>query len=90
MRESDIIEIIGASENNLKHIDMTIPKGKLVVFAGVSGSGGSMAYSFNHPGGMCPDCTGIGEQPVYWQQNPLLDPNKKLRDFTEEEWHTRV
>ena len=76
-----------------------------------------MAYSFNHPAGMCPDCTGIGEQmelnedsmfdldksineggilfsqfssgwqTVYWQQNPLLDPNKKLRDFTEEEWH---
>ena len=201
-RVSDNIEIIGASENNLKHIDVTIPKGELVVFAGVSGSGksslafdtvavessrewqqsyplflrnkmphydrpkvdeirnltpaivvdqhaigansrstvgtsvdvaplmrllfsrvgepsagGSMAYSFNHPAGMCPDCTGIGEQmelnedsmfdldksineggilfsqfssgwqTVYWQQNPLLDPNKKLRDFTEEEWH---
>ena len=201
-RVADNIEIIGASENNLKHIDVTIPKGKLVVFAGVSGSGksslafdtvavessrewqqsyplflrnkmlhydrpkvdeirnltpaivvdqhaigansrstvgtavdvaplmrllfsrvgepsagGSMAYSFNHPAGMCPDCTGIGEQmelnedsmfdldrsineggilfsqfssgwqTVYWQQNPLLDPNKKLRDFTEEEWH---
>ena len=28
-----------------------------------------------------------GWQTVYWQQNPLLDPNKKLRDFTEEEWH---
>ena len=198
---NDNIEIIGASENNLKHVDVTIPKGKLVVFAGVSGSGksslafdtvaveserewqqsyplflrnkmphydrpkvdeirnltpaivvdqhaigansrstvgtavdvaplmrllfsrvgepsagGSMAYSFNHPAGMCPDCTGIGEQlelvedsmfdleksiseggicfsqfssgwqTTYWQQNPLLDPNKKLRDFTEEEW----
>ena len=198
----DDIEILGAAENNLKHIDLAIPKGKLVVFAGVSGSGksslafdtiavessrewqqsyplflrnkmphydrpkvdeiknltpaivvdqhslgsnsrstvgtavdvaplmrllfsrvgqpsagGSMAYSFNHPAGMCPDCTGIGEQlelieesmfdpdktineggirfsqfssgwqTVYWQQNPLLDPDKKLRDFTEEEWH---
>ena len=201
LRESDNIEIIGASENNLKHIDVTIPKGKLVVFAGVSGSGksslafdtvaveserewqqsyplflrnkmphydrpkvdeirnltpaivvdqhaigansrstvgtavdvaplmrllfsrvgepsvgGSMAYSFNHPAGMCPDCTGIGEQlelveesmfdldksineggicfsqfssgwqTTYWQQNPLLDPDKKLRDFTDAEW----
>ena len=38
---TDDIEIIGASENNLKHIDLTIPKGKLVVFAGVSGSGKS-------------------------------------------------
>ena len=197
----DNIEILGASENNLKHIDVTIPKGKLVVFAGVSGSGksslafdtvaveaerewqqsyplflrnkmphydrpkvdeirnltpaivvdqhaigassrstvgtavdvapllrllfsrvgepsagGSMAYSFNHPAGMCPDCTGIGErlelieesmfdpdkslaegailfsqfsagwQTHLYQNNPLLDPNKKLRDFTPEEW----
>ncbi len=200
---NDEIEIIGAAENNLKHIDVTIPKGKLVVFAGVSGSGksslafdtvaveserewqqsyplflrnkmphydrpkvdeirnltpaivvdqhpigstsrstvgtavdvapllrllfsrvgqpsagGSMAYSFNHPAGMCPDCTGLGEQmelikesmfdldktlaegairfsqfssgwqTVYYQNNPLLDPNKKLRDFTAEEWKT--
>ena len=197
----DCIEILGASENNLKHIDVTIPKGQLVVFAGVSGSGksslafdtiavesarewqqsyplflrnkmphydrpkvdeirnltpaivvdqhpigassrstvgtavdvapllrllfsrvgqpsagGSMAYSFNHPAGMCPDCTGIGErlelnkesmfdpdkslaegailfsqfssgwQTVYYQNNPLLDPYKKLRDFSPEEW----
>ena len=198
---NDSIEIIGASENNLKHIDVTIPKGKLVVFAGVSGSGktslafdtvaveserewqqsyplflrnrmphydrpkvdeirnltpaivvdqhaigatsrstvgtavdvaplmrllfsrvgepsagGSMAYSFNHPAGACPDCTGIGEQielikeslfdkeksiaeggilfsqfssgwqTVYYQNNPLIDPYKKLKDFTPEEW----
>ena len=199
--KTDSIEIIGASENNLKHISVTIPKGKLVVFAGVSGSGksslafdtvaveserewqqsyplfirnrmphydrpkvdeirnltpaivvdqrpvgsssrstvgtavdvaplmrllfsrvgvpsagGSMAYSFNHPAGACPDCTGIGEQielikeslfdkeksiaeggilfsqfssgwqTVYYQNNPLIDPYKKLKDFTPEEW----
>ena len=197
----DDIEVFGASENNLKHIEVTIPKGKLVVFAGVSGSGksslafdivavessrewqqsyplflrnkmphydrpkvdeirnltpavvvdqraigatsrstvgtavdvaplmrllfsrvgepsagGSMAYSFNHPAGMCPDCTGIGEklelieesmfdpdksladgailfsqfssgwQTHLYQNNPLLDANKKLRDFTPDEW----
>lgn len=197
----DNIEIIDAHENNLKHIDITIPKGKLVVFAGVSGSGksslafdtiavessrewqssyplflrnkmphyerpavgeirnltpaiivdqkshstgsrstvgtaidaaplirllfsrvgspsagGSMAYSFNHPAGMCPECTGLGEELVLreesmfdtdkslceggilfsqftagwqsclYQNNPLLDPDKKLRDFTPEEW----
>lgn len=39
--ENDRIEIKGASENNLKHIDVSIPKGKLVVLAGVSGSGKS-------------------------------------------------
>ncbi|MBQ3937911.1 MAG: excinuclease ABC subunit UvrA [Clostridia bacterium] len=200
-KNHDSIEIIGAAENNLKHIDVTIPKGRLVVFAGVSGSGksslafdtvaveserewqqsyplfirnrmphydrpkvdeirnltpaivvdqrpigassrstvgtavdaaplmrllfsrvgkpsagGSTAYSFNHPAGACPDCTGMGEQieldkesmfdpdrslaegailfsqfssgwqTVYYQNNPLLDPNKKLRDFSPEEW----
>lgn len=41
MQRTDNIEIIGASENNLKHINVTIPKGQLVVFAGVSGSGKS-------------------------------------------------
>ncbi len=197
----DIIKITGAAENNLKDVSLTIPKGKLVVFAGVSGSGksslafgtiavesarewqnnyslyirnkmphyerpkveaicgltpsivvdqrspgassrstvgtavdvapllrllfsrcgtpsagGSMAYSFNHPLGMCPDCTGLGESLVLkeetmfdrersladgailfsqfsagwqthlYQNNPLLDPNKKLHDFTDDEW----
>ena len=199
-KQNDNIEIIGAHENNLKHISVTIPKGQLVVFAGVSGSGksslafdtiavesarewqssyplflrnkmphyerpkveeiynltpsivvdqramgassrstvgtaidvaplvrllfsrigqpsagGSMAYSFNHPMGMCPDCTGIGEQLVLiedkmfdmdktlaegalqfsqfsagwqtylYQNNPLLDPHKKLCEFSAEE-----
>lgn len=204
MKETPVLDDIiikDAHENNLKHISLHIPKGKLVVFAGVSGSGksslafdtlavesarewqssyplflrnkmphyerpqvesienltpsivvdqraqgasarstvgtavdiapllrllfsrigspsagGSMAYSFNHPLGMCPVCTGLGEQLVLneetmfdtsktlregailfsqfsagwqthlYQNNPLLDPDKKLCDFTPEEW----
>ncbi len=201
MENSNDIQVVGACENNLKGVTVSIPKGKLVVFAGVSGSGksslafdtiaresarqwqdnyplflrnkmphydrphvnalrgltpavvvdqrplgagsrstvgtavdvapllrllfsrcgepsagGSMAYSFNHPAGACPECTGLGTsmvldedslfdldrsiaeggilfsqfssgwQTVYWQQNPLLDPNKPLSDFTDEEW----
>ena len=197
----DKIEIRDAQENNLKHVDVTIPKGRLVVLAGVSGSGksslafgtvavesarewqqsypmflrnkmphyerprvgeirgltpaivvdqravgsssrstvgtavdvaplmrllfsrcgqpsagGSMAYSMNHPLGMCPDCKGLGETYVLreerlfdldktlrdggirfsqfasgWQahlfrDNPLLDADKPLRNFTDEEW----
>ncbi len=35
------IVIKGAKENNLKNIDLTIPRNKLVVFTGVSGSGKS-------------------------------------------------
>ncbi|MCD8357371.1 MAG: excinuclease ABC subunit UvrA [Clostridia bacterium] len=200
IRES--IEIEGASENNLKHINVNIPKEKLVILAGVSGSGksslafgtiaaesgrqwqasypaflrnrlpryerpavesvrnltpsvvvdqkpiganarstvgtavdvaplirllfsrvgqpsagGSMAYSMNHPHGMCPECTGLGEkvmldeglllnkeksinegairfrqffggswQEFYYRCNPLYSADKKLKDFTEEEW----
>lgn len=41
MGKQDNITIIGAKENNLKNINLTIPKNKLVVFTGVSGSGKS-------------------------------------------------
>lgn len=37
----DQIQITGAKENNLKNIDLNIPKNKLVVFTGLSGSGKS-------------------------------------------------
>ena len=38
---ADKIIIKGARENNLKNIDITLPKNKLIVFTGVSGSGKS-------------------------------------------------
>ena len=41
-----IIKIRGARENNLKNINLDIPKNKLVVFTGVSGSGKS-SLAFN-------------------------------------------
>lgn len=39
MEEREMIEITGAAENNLKNIQLRIPKERLVVLTGVSGSG---------------------------------------------------
>lgn len=43
---SGIIKVRGARENNLRNVDLDIPKNKLVVFTGVSGSGKS-SLAFN-------------------------------------------
>ena len=40
------IKIRGARENNLKNVDLDLPKNKLVVLTGVSGSGKS-SLAFN-------------------------------------------
>ena len=39
--EQEFIEVFGAKEHNLKNIDISIPKNKLVVITGISGSGKS-------------------------------------------------
>jgi excinuclease ABC subunit A len=41
MIPSEHIEIIGAAEHNLKHVDLSFPRNQLVVFTGLSGSGKS-------------------------------------------------
>ncbi len=41
MKKKDVIKITGARENNLKNINLTIPKNELVVMTGLSGSGKS-------------------------------------------------
>ena len=37
--QARVIAIRGAREHNLKNVDLTIPRDKLVVFTGLSGSG---------------------------------------------------
>jgi len=39
--DTEFIEILGARENNLKNVSLKIPKRKLTIFTGVSGSGKS-------------------------------------------------
>ena len=39
--ENNTIKIVGARENNLKNVSLEIPRNKLVVFTGLSGSGKS-------------------------------------------------
>ena len=39
--ENEYIEVFGAKEHNLKNLDISIPKNKLVVITGISGSGKS-------------------------------------------------
>jgi excinuclease ABC subunit A len=46
LNQSDFIEIVGARVHNLKELCLSIPKGKLVVITGLSGSGkSSLAFS---------------------------------------------
>lgn len=42
MISQEYIIIRGLRQNNLKNVSLDIPKGKIVVFTGVSGSGKSM------------------------------------------------
>ena len=50
--EDKTLEILGARENNLKDIDLSIPRNALVVVTGISGSGkSSLAFDTNYAEG---------------------------------------
>ncbi|XOV92708.1 MAG: excinuclease ABC subunit UvrA [Bacteroidota bacterium] len=40
-KSTDVIEIFGAREHNLKNVNLTLPRNKLIVITGISGSGKS-------------------------------------------------
>ena len=45
MLQQDTIIIRGLNQNNLKNVSLDVPKGKIVVFTGVSGSGNPASSS---------------------------------------------
>ncbi|GIS48506.1 MAG: hypothetical protein Ct9H90mP22_0940 [Gammaproteobacteria bacterium] len=47
MSSNEKISVKGARENNLKDVSVDVPKNKLVVITGVSGSGKKL-FSFQH------------------------------------------
>ena len=46
---NDKIIIRGANQHNLKNINLEIPRDKLVVFTGLSGSGKSRGFLLRYP-----------------------------------------
>ena len=83
------IKIRGLKQNNLKNISLDIPKNKIIVFTGVSGSGKSSIvfntiaaesgpasyFSFNNPNGMCVTCACIGKV-MDFDINNFIEPDK--------------
>ena len=50
--DDEKIKILGAREHNLQNVDLEIPRGKLVVVTGLSGSGkSSLAFDTIHAEG---------------------------------------
>ncbi len=69
--DTDCIRIRGACENNLKNVSLDIPKNRLIVFAGVSGSGkSSLAFG-----------TIAVESARQWQNNYSLYIRNKMPHY---------
>ena len=68
----DQINVIGARIHNLKNINLSIPKGKLILITGVSGSGkSSLAFDIIFDEGMNRYLQSIGFPPKFEDEKPF-------------------
>ena len=68
----DKIKVIGARIHNLKNVDVSIPKGKMILITGVSGSGkSSLAFDIIFDEGMNRYLQSIGFPPKFEDEKPF-------------------